>query len=245
MHKFTALEIEDIKSGQALTKSMNVCQFMVQEVYPTYQFFLLFGSRRRGDAKVSSDYDMIVIDEKQNRAEKKVIFHNGDKFDVIASSLPTLKLILEMDANKGNLSLARCVIESIASQEHSAVDGLRALAAKIVGVDSLPFNRSHFKMVLKKGLKRLNETSDLASAIIIGNELVTALIHIELFRHGVGIADGYYADKKMKEINPSFRDELSKAQVSLFIKGNCEVFNGMVNRAIADLSKDLLMMKGG
>jgi predicted nucleotidyltransferase len=184
---------------------------------PGFAWLCLFGSRIKQTATPASDFDVLVVFQDAGAPCKKCVFvEAGQRVDVISADLASLRDMVEHGPRSNNLSLARCIAESVClPQENDASLALRALAAAALAAGSRLHHPQSVRIMLTRTLAQLRKVGSSASAVVIGMELLCMLREVTLIKLGIGKTDACYGDQMLQQSAPRFRQSMLAAATAL------------------------------
>ena len=228
------------RAQEAMTGALDLARRFVSRYYPDVEAALLAGSRMRGDAASSSDYDVVLLFRAlPEGAWRAMSIFEGRHIELFAHDLATLAYFCrEVDRPSGMAALPAMIAEGVALVTRSATT---LAAAKQLARETLRLWPPELDQAAIRA--RRYAVTDLASAldgsrdthvrIAAGAALYTALADFALRAANGWSAAGKTLPRALKAMDADLALRFEAAFTSLFATGNVAPLQALVDFVLA------------
>jgi len=192
--------------------------------YSSTEIMLLAGSFVRGEATKTSDFDIVIIDQKISNSYRETYCLNKKIYEVFIHSYDSCLQWFEKDLVRRKPSLQNMVKEGILiSGNDKLLAELKSIATKQIEKGPEPFSKNELadlRYFITDLLDDLIGSESHDEWIFIVNELISPVLKLDIVMKGHWLANGKRIPRYYKDINSVMYNNLLDALNCLYLEKN-------------------------
>ncbi|PAD34662.1 hypothetical protein CHH48_13915 [Terribacillus saccharophilus] len=223
-----------------MQKPIEAAKRFIKTAHPDCDGAVLAGSCARGEATATSDLDIIILYEGENRAYRKSVYVDGWPIEMFVYTGDAYLDFFSSDAMRGIPSLPRMASEAIILKESTAVHKMQAEANRILAEGPLPWSEQiidHHRYMITNLIDDFLDKEDGGEAYFLANSIVhdLAVFMLRTKKHWIGA--GKWMFRELHDLDPELASQFEQSLAAFYRRHD--------KQAIVHLADKCLELFGG
>jgi hypothetical protein len=207
----------------------------VLETFPTCQAALLGGSVVRGDETITSDLDIVIIDESLRSEYRESFNLHGWPIETFVHNRKTIQVYFQKDCQRARPSLPRMVSEGIPLIDHPIIPSLKEEANNLLRDGPPKWDSQTIDMkryFLTDALDDFIGSQERGESIFIAGSIGESLHEFVLRTQGQWIGASKWITRALKEYDESVAEDFVEAFDQFYQNGNKQPIVSLVDSVL-------------
>lgn len=218
----------------------NTAKRFIEINHPECEGAMLAGSCARGEATATSDLDIIILYEGENRAYRESLLFDGWPVEVFVYTGEAYQNFFASDAERGIPSLPRMASEAVVLKESPAVTKMISEASSIFGAGPLSWNKQkidHNRYMITNLIDDFLDKEIGGEAYFLANTIVNDLAIFSLRTRQHWIGSGKWMFRELIGMDSTLANQFEQSLKAFYEQHD--------KQAIVQLADDCLEPFGG